>query len=313
MRVSNTSMIEHLREVARSKVERRNLRNGLLFISPWLVGLLAFTLYPICASFYWSFCRFDGFSPPVWVGLENYRILVSEDPVFWRALFNTFYMVIFALPITLTFSLFLSILLNMKVRGQPIYRTILYLPSIAPVIAVSVLWLWLLNPEYGLINRTLHFMGINMVGWLIDPKLAKPALIIMGMWQVGGSVLIFLAGLQEVPTHLYEAAEVDGAGILSKFLHITLPMLSPILLFNLIMGIIGYFQYFTQAFVMTQGGPQDATLFYALHLFNRAFLDFELGYASAMAWLLFILILAATIIVLRTSRRWVYYEGETKN
>jgi len=156
----------------------------------------------------------------------------------------------------------------------------------------------------------LRLFGIDMVGWLVDPKLAKPALILMGLWQAGGGMLIFLAGLQEVPPQLYEAAEVDGAGIFTKFRHVTLPMISPILLFNLIMGIIGYFQYFTQAFVMTQGGPQDATLFYALHLFNRAFLDFQLGYASAMAWLLFLLILAATIFVMKTSRRWVYYEGE---
>ena len=300
----------HWQETARSPVERRNLRNGLLFIAPWLIGLIVFTLYPICASFYWSFCRFDGFSPPVWAGVDNYRVMLLEDPLFWRALVNTFYMVLIAMPITLAFSLFLAILLDLKVRGQSIYRTILYLPSIAPVIAVSVLWMWLLNPEYGLINHALRLFGIDMVGWLVDPKLAKPALILMGLWQAGGGMLIFLAGLQEVPPQLYEAAEVDGAGIFTKFRHVTLPMISPILLFNLIMGIIGYFQYFTQAFVMTQGGPQDATLFYALHLFNRVFLDFQLGYASAMAWLLFLLILAATIFVMKTSRRWVYYEGE---
>ncbi|HOE64741.1 MAG TPA: sugar ABC transporter permease [Candidatus Sumerlaeota bacterium] len=310
MKKTQYSILAHWQETARSPVERRNLRNGLLFIAPWLIGLIVFTLYPICASFYWSFCRFDGFSPPVWAGVDNYRVMLLEDPLFWRALVNTFYMVLIAMPITLAFSLFLAILLDLKVRGQSIYRTILYLPSIAPVIAVSVLWMWLLNPEYGLINHALRLFGIDMVGWLVDPKLAKPALILMGLWQAGGGMLIFLAGLQEVPPQLYEAAEVDGAGIFTKFRHVTLPMISPILLFNLIMGIIGYFQYFTQAFVMTQGGPQDATLFYALHLFNRAFLDFQLGYASAMAWLLFLLILAATIFVMKTSRRWVYYEGE---
>jgi len=310
MKKTQYSILAHWQETARSPVERRNLRNGLLFIAPWLIGLIVFTLYPICASFYWSFCRFDGFSPPVWAGVDNYRVMLLEDPLFWRALVNTFYMVLIAMPITLAFSLFLAILLDLKVRGQSIYRTILYLPSIAPVIAVSVLWMWLLNPEYGLINHALRLFGIDMVGWLVDPKLAKPALILMGLWQAGGGMLIFLAGLQEVPPQLYEAAEVDGAGIFTKFRHVTLPMISPILLFNLIMGIIGYFQYFTQAFVMTQGGPQDATLFYALHLFNRVFLDFQLGYASAMAWLLFLLILAATIFVMKTSRRWVYYEGE---
>jgi len=248
----------------------------------------------------------------VFTGLENYRILLFEDVLFWKALSNTLYMVVFGLPVTLVFSLFLALLINMKLKGQAIYRTIFYLPSIMPVIAVSVLWLWLLNPDYGLINRILRFAGIDVMGWLIDPKLAKPALILMGLWQVGGGMLILLAGLQNVPAHLYEAAEVDGAGMAHKFLHVTLPMISPILLFNLIMGIIGFFQYFTQAFVMTQGGPQDATLFYALHLFNRGFLDFQLGYASAMAWLLFLLILVATLMVLRSSKSWVYYEGEVR-
>jgi len=303
---------DRLRDALRSRLERRNIRNGLLFISPWLLGLAAFTIYPIFASLFWSFCFFDGFTKPVWVGLENYRILLFEDPLFWKALLNTLYMVAFGLPASLVFSLFLALAINMKVKGQSIYRTILYLPSIVPVIAVSVLWLWLLNPDYGLINRLLGFLGIDLVGWLIDPKLAKPALILMGLWQVGGGMLIFLAGLQNVPTQLYEAAEVDGAGLGHKFLHVTLPMISPIILFNLIMGIIGFFQYFTQAFVMTQGGPQDATLFYALHLFNNGFLDFQLGYASAMAWLLFLLILAATLIVLRSSKKWVYYEGEAR-
>lgn len=304
--------MRRLADVRKSRQERRNLRNGLLFISPWLVGLLVFTIYPILASFYWSFCFFDGFSKPVFTGLENYRILLFEDVLFWKALSNTLYMVVFGLPVTLVFSLFLALLINMKLKGQAIYRTIFYLPSIMPVIAVSVLWLWLLNPDYGLINRILRFAGIDVMGWLIDPKLAKPALILMGLWQVGGGMLILLAGLQNVPAHLYEAAEVDGAGMAHKFLHVTLPMISPILLFNLIMGIIGFFQYFTQAFVMTQGGPQDATLFYALHLFNRGFLDFQLGYASAMAWLLFLLILAATLMVLRSSKSWVYYEGEVR-
>jgi len=309
---STDTGINRLKEVLRSRKERRNLRNGLLFISPWLVALFGFTLYPILASFYWSFCLFDGFSKPVFVGLENYRILLLEDPIFWKTLGNTLFMVIVGLPISLGVCLSLALLLNMKVKAQPVYRTIIYLPSIAPVIAVSVLWLWMLNPEYGLLNHLLRYLGIDVIGWLIDPKLAKPALILMGLWQVGGGVLIFLAGLQNVPTQLYEAAEVDGAGIFHKFIHVTLPMISPILLFNLIMGIIGFFQYFTQAFVMTQGGPQDSTLFYALHLFNKAFLDFQLGYASAMAWLLFILIFAATIFVLKTSQRWVYYEGEAR-
>ena len=307
-----TSFYIRLKQALHSPTERRKIRKGLLFISPWLLGFIGLNIYPVIASLYWSFCLFDGFSAPVWAGMENYRILFMEDPLFWKALFNTLYMVIFALPVTLGVSLILAMLLDLKIRGQSFYRTVIYLPSIAPIIAVSVLWLWLLNPEYGLLNRLLGLLGINLIGWLIDPKMAKPALILMGLWQTGGGVLIFLAGLQDVPDQLYEAAEVDGAGIISKFLNVTLPMISPILLFNLIMGTIGFFQYFTQAFVMTGGGPQDSTLFYALHLFNKAFLDFQIGYASAMAWFLFMLIFAATALILKTSSSWVHYGGESR-
>jgi multiple sugar transport system permease protein len=193
------------------------------------------------------------------------------------------------------------------------YRTLYYLPSITPVIATSILWMWLLNPEMGLVNIVLQKVGVaHPPAWLTDPFWAKPALILMGLWGAGGSMVIYLAALQDVPTSLYEAAALDGAGPLAQFRHVTLPMLSPVILFNLIMGLIGALQYFTQAYVITNGGPQDATTFYALHLFNRAFFDFKMGYASAMAWVLFIVTLLCALAVFRTSARWVYYAGEAR-
>jgi multiple sugar transport system permease protein len=193
-----------------------------------------------------------------------------------------------------------------------IYRTIFYIPSIVPTVASSVLWMWLLNPQIGLINKMLTAAGVQGPGWLTDPAWSKPALILMGIWGVGSAMIIYLAGLQDVSQELYEAAEIDGAGSAAKLFHVTLPMLSPVIFFNLVMGIIGTFQYFTQVFVMTHGGPEDSTLFYALHLFNKAFVDLQFGYASAMAWILFAITIAATALVFRSSARWVYYPGETR-
>jgi len=295
-----------------SRLARHDLRNGLLFAAPWLIGFLCFTLYPIIASIYYSFCSYDGISVMRWTGIDNYKTLLTEDELFWRSLWNTLYMVVVGLPIGLVASLSLALLLNWKVKGMAFYRTVYYLPSITPVVATSILWLWLLNPEIGLINRLLMMMGLSGPGWLVDPKWAKPALIFMGLWGAGGSVIIYLAGLQDVPEQLYEAADLDGANVWQRFRHVTLPMISPIILFNVMMGIIGTFQYFTQVYIMTQGGPQDATLFYALYLFNNAFLNFKMGYASAMAWILFILTLVCTLIIFKTSARWVYYSGELK-
>lgn len=286
---------------------RRHLRNGLLFASPWIFGFLVFTLYPLLASLYYSFTSYSGLSEPRWVGLENYHFMAFEDEVFWKSLWNTFYMVIVGLPAGLVVSLGLALLLNQKVRGISFYRTIYYLPSLVPAVASAILWMWLFNPEIGLINTVLRGVGISGPSWLGDPAWAKAALVLMGVWGAGGGVIIYLAGLQDVPTALYEAADLDGAGAWKKLIHVTLPMISPIIFFNLVMGVIGMFQYFTQAYVMTQGGPQDSTLFYALHLFNKAFLEWKMGYASAMAWVLFAITLVCSLIVMRTSARWVYY------
>ncbi len=291
---------------------KRDTLNGLLFASPWILGFLTFVLYPLAASLYYSFCSYDAISPPHFIGLENYRIMLTQDPLFWRSLWNTLYMAIFGLPVSLAAALGIALLLNQRIRGISIYRTIYFLPSITPVVASSVLWMWLLNPQVGLINTSLHRLGMSSPpAWLSDPNWAKPALILMGLWAVGGGMVIYLASLQDVPASLLEAASLDGAGRWAKFRHVTVPSISPVILFNLIMGLIGTFQYFTQAYVMTNGGPQDATMFYALHLFNRAFQDFEMGYASAMAWVLFVTTLICAIVVFRTSARWVYYAGES--
>ncbi|MCX6378330.1 MAG: sugar ABC transporter permease [Armatimonadetes bacterium] len=293
--------------------ERENQRNGTLFALPWLLGFAIFIAYPLCASLYYSFCTYDAIRPARWVGLQNYQRLFFEDPLFWKSLSNTLYMVALGLPIGLVASLGIAMLLNQKVRGIALYRTLYYLPSITPVVATSILWMWLLNPEMGLVNLFLKRVGVaNPPAWLTDPFWSKPALILMSLWGVGGGMVIYLAALKDVPEALYEAAALDGASRWSQFRHVTLPMISPVIFFNLIMGLIGSFQYFTQAFVMTNGGPQDSTTFYALHLFNKAFLDFKMGYASAMAWILFLITLVGALLVFRTSARWVYYGGEVK-
>jgi multiple sugar transport system permease protein len=292
--------------------EARLTRTGLLFALPWLIGFGVFFAYPVLASLYYSLCSYDAIRPPRFIGLENYHRLFFEDDLFWKSLGNTVYMVVFGLPVGLAASLLIAVLLHQKLKGIAFYRTMFYLPSITPVVATSILWLWLLNPEIGLVNVALSKLGIAGPAWLTDPAWAKPALILMSLWGAGGGMVIYLAALQDIPESLYEAAALDGAGTLTRFFRVTLPMLTPVILFNLIMGLIGTFQYFTQAYVMTNGGPQDSTTFYALHLFNRAFLDFQMGYASAMAWVLFVITLACALLVFKTSARWVYYSGEEK-
>jgi multiple sugar transport system permease protein len=294
----------------RGKMVLRDLRNGLLFISPWIAGFLAFTIYPILASLYYSFNNYSILIPAEWVGLGNYKALFFEDPLFWVSLTNTLYYIAFALPLGIIIGVTLALFLNMKVKGMAIYRTIYYLPTIVPTIASAILWLWILNPQYGLLNSFLAKIGIQGPGWLASPEWSKPALIIMSWWGLGGAVLIYLAGLQDVPQQLYEAAELDGANWLQKTIHITIPMLTPVIFFNLVMGLIGTFQYFTEAYVMTNGGPVNSTLFYALYLYRNAFVYLKMGYASSMAWLLFILVLTCTLLVFRTSARWVYYGGK---
>ncbi|HEO69982.1 MAG TPA: sugar ABC transporter permease [Candidatus Hydrogenedentes bacterium] len=294
-------------------MERRHLRNGLVFALPYILGFIILFLYPLLASVYYSFCRYNVIKPPVWIGLANFEELFLHDPLFWKSLYNTLYYTAFAVPLGLIVSLGLALLLNQKVRGMAAYRTIFFLPTIVPIVASAVLWLWVLNPESGLINGMLReFLGIDGPGWLANEQWAKPSLILMSLWTTGGAMVIFLAGLADVPHSLYEVAELDGAGRWAKFRNITLPMLTPTILFNLVMGLIIAFQYFTQVYVMTggKGGPVDSTMFYALYLYRNSFYYLRMGYASAMAWMLFVLILVATIAVLASSRRWVYYQGK---
>lgn len=294
-----------------SRLERQNLRNGLLFCSPAIVGLLALTAYPVLSSLYYSFCNYPMLKPPVWVGGDNYKALF-HDPIFYKSLWNTVYYAVFATPLGIAVAFVLALLLNQKVKGMAVFRTMFFVPSIVPMVAGSVLWLWLLNPQYGLINTLLKMIHITGPGWMIDPNWSKPALILMSAWGVGGWMLIYLAGLQDVPQELQEAAEIDGAGAWQRMWHVTVPFMSPHLFFTLVMGLIGAAQYFTQAFVMTNGtgGPVDSTRFFALYLFQNAFQYWKMGYACAMAWILFIVILGFTLLLFKTSARYVYYGGE---
>jgi multiple sugar transport system permease protein len=287
---------------------RRNLRNGLLFTAPWLVGFISFTAYPVLASLYYSFTQYDVLSPPHWVGLGNYRQLVS-DPLFWTSLYNTLYYAVFFIPVSLVLQITIAMLLNFRVHGMVLYRTIVYLPSIVPTVAGSLLWLWMLNPQFGLVNQALSFLHIATPGWFSDPAWSKPALILMSMWGIGTGIVIYLAGLQNIPQHLYEAAELDGAGVIAKTIYVTIPMLTPTILFNLVMSLIGTFQYFAQVYIITNGGPLDSTLFYGLYLYNNAFAYLRMGYASALAWILTRIILFITMGVFKSSGRWVYYGG----
>jgi multiple sugar transport system permease protein len=285
---------------------------GIGFVSPWLIGFLVLTLYPIIASLYYSFCDYRVLTPPHWVGIRNYVELFTDREYFLQSLWNTVFMFL-ELPIALALGLAIALLLNLKLRGMALFRTLYYIPSVVPTVAASILWLWLLNPDYGLVNKTLAALHLPVSAWLTDRTWAKPGFIVMDLWSVGGSMIIYLAALQGVPTHLYEAADLDGATAWDKLRHVTLPAISPVIFFNLILGVIGTFQYFTQAFVMggggTAGGPANATLFYALYLYQNAFQYFRMGYACAMAWTLFALTLGASFFVFRSSARWVYYEG----
>ena len=289
--------------------ERRNLINGLLFTLPAIIGLIGFTIYPVLNALYYSFTEYSVIEDPYWTGLENYTLLFTKDDLFRKSLWNTFYYVGCSVPLQVIVAFLLALLLNLKVRGQAIYRTLFYLPSIMPVVATSMLWLWIYNPQYGILNSLLGLVGIQGPGWLNSPVWAMPSLILMSVWGVGGWVVIYLAGLQDVPTEMLEAAELDGATSFQKLIHITVPLMSPYILFHVINGLIFGFQYFTEVFIMTRGGPGTATTVYSMYLFQNAFQYFKMGYASAMAWIMFIIVVIATLVVFRSSAKRVYYAG----
>ena len=292
--------------------QRTNFKIAMIFLLPWTIGFLVFTLYPMVASLVYSFSIYHSNQPLEWIGLQNYTDLL-KDRLFWQSLYNTVYMVLIAVPVTLLASFFCAILLNLKVRGQSIYRVIYFLPSIVPTVASTILWLWILNPQTGILNTLLGYIGIQGPNWMSNPTWSKPGLILLGMWGMGNTIVIYLSGLQDVPTNLLEAAELDGASWLQRLRHVTIPMVSPITLFNLITGVIFMFQYFAQAYVFrgshSLGYPLNSTLFYSVYLYQNGFLWLKMGYASAMAWVLFVIILICTVLLLKISDRFTYYAG----
>ena len=292
-----------------SPLERRKLVTGLLFSSPWVVGLSVFLIYPLLAALYYSLCDYSVLLPPVFVGFDNY-IELFQDRLFWKSLWNTSFFALGSVGLGVVVALTLAILLNSKVKGMAFYRTVFFLPSLMPLVAGSILWFCMYAGQGGIINTLLAKIGINGPAWLSDPDWAKVAIVFMAVWGAGNSMVIFLAGLQDVPMSLYEASIIDGANWLQRLLHVTIPMVSPVIYFNVVMGIIGGFQAFAQAMIMTSntGAPEQSTLFYVLQLYNVGFMDLRMGYASAMAWVLFIIILGLTFMATHLSKRWVTYD-----
>jgi len=286
--------------------------SGVLFALPAILGLLIFTVGPIIASLYFSFTYYDILSPPRWVGFGNYKEILTEDTYFGKTLYNTAYYAFLSVPLQMIVALVMALLLNQKIRGLAFYRTVYYLPSLISGVAVAMLWLWILEPYYGLLNTFLKYFGISGPLWLGDPKWAKFSLILMTLWGGGSKMIIFLAGLQGIPQQLYEAAELDGANSWYKFWNVTWPMISPATFYNFVVGLIGSWQVFTSAYVMTQGGPRDSTLFYVLYLYKNAFEYFKMGYASALAWILFLIVLGFTLLIFKSSPAWVFYMGEMR-
>jgi multiple sugar transport system permease protein len=283
---------------------------GYVCILPWLVGYLCFVAGPMLAAFIISFLDWSLLAPPEWAGLDNYARLVN-DPLFYTVLFNTAFISFLSVPLQLTIALVIALGLNEQLRGVNVYRTIFYLPSQMPVVASALLWLWVLNPEFGLANALLNAMALPPLRWLFDPQLSKPSIVLITLWGgIGTPLIIFLAGLQGVPASLHEAAAIDGAGAFARFRHVTLPLLSPIIFFNLIIGIVASFQaYFTLVFVTTQGGPANSSLIFILYIYYKAFRDFDMSYAAALAWVLFLIVLVLTGINFLLARYWVHYEG----
>ncbi|MCQ6267928.1 sugar ABC transporter permease [Fictibacillus sp. WQ 8-8] len=318
-RESNLNTVTERPLIYQAKTKKRWLnserKEGLTFyllISPWLLGFLFFILGPMIASLYISFTDWDLLTPAKWTGLDNYVKAFTGDPLFWQALKVTMIYSLFSVPIGLIVSLGVAMLLNQAVRGMSIFRTIYYLPAVVSGVSVMVLWMYIFNPQIGLLNTVLGYFGIKGPGWIFDPKWALLSIVIMSLWGVGGGIIIWLAGLNGIPDYLYEAADLDGASKFQKFMHITVPMLTPTIFFNLITGIIGALQTFGEAYVMTKGGPLNSTLFFNYYLFRKAFEEFDMGYASALAWILFIIIFIFTLLVFRSSALWVHYEGEKR-
>ena len=296
-----------LHKMKNMTLSQRESLIGWLFVAPSMLGFLLWVVGPMIYSGWLSLTDWDLLSPARFVGLDNFTRMFS-DPLFWKSLWVTIIFTIFHVPLTLLLAFGVAMLLNTKVRGIAFFRTMYYLPSIVPAVANAVLWVWIFNSEFGLLNMVLRLIGLKKVLWLQDPNVALAALIIMSLWSMGGVMIIFLAGLNGIPESFYEAAKIDGAGAWASFRYITIPLMTPVIFFNLILQIIGSFQVFTPGFLVTAGGPNYATNFYVLYLFNNAFSFFDMGYASALAWVLFFIVLILSAIVFRSGDRWVYYE-----
>lgn len=291
-----------------NRMRKQEALCGYLFALPWFVGLFVFTLYPVLSSLYYSFTNYNFSQNIKWIGLNNYIVFFTRDYMIPISAYNTLYFAIFSVPLNICIGILIAVMMNQKIPGIRVLRTIYYLPNVVSIIAVSMLWYFLFQGKSGIINSILAVVGIQGPNWLSDPASAKPALILMNCWNAGGPMIIYLAGLQGIPRSYYEAAEVDGANALRKFFSITLPLLSPSIFYNLIIGIIGALQTFSTALVMTDGGPMNSTTFYVLTLYRRAFDDMRMGYASAMAWVLLIVTMVLTLIVFRIGSKKVYYE-----
>ena len=302
----------HAPSARASRRRRRELSSALPMIAPWVIGFIGFEVGPLIASAVISLLHYDLIQAPVWAGAANYVELLTDDKLFWQSLKVTVIYSGLSVPIRLAAALLVAMLMNQKIRGIAVFRTIFYMPSVVSGVAVALLWYWVFNAKFGILNYILGFVGIIGPNWLMDTRWVMPAFIVMSLWGIGGSMVIFLAGLQGVPQELYDAAQVDGAGRAKSFRHVTWPMLTPVVFFNLVMGIIGSFQTFTSSYIMTAGGPANATLFYVLYLYRNAFQFFRMGKACALAWILFLMVLVLTVLVIRSSSLWVFYEAELK-
>jgi multiple sugar transport system permease protein len=299
----------------KASLQRKEGLQGYLFIAPWIIGFLFFMAGPLLFSLYGSFTNFNITSTMDFIGIDNFKKMFTNDPIIWLSLRNTLYFVVVSVPLTTAGAVVLAVLLNQGIRGMRVFRTIYYLPAVLSGVGVYLLWMQLLSPSSGLVNTLLSFIGIDGPAWLTDPSWTKNALIFMKMWSVGGGMLLYLASLQGVSPSLYEAAEIDGASSFRKFFHITLPMISPVIFFDIVTSTIGAFQIFQEAYVMSkngEGGPANSLVFFNLHMWNKAFKVFDMGYAMAMSWVLFIIILVLTVINLKLAPRWVHYEGEDR-
>lgn len=290
-------------------------------MSPWIIGFSLFILYPMVASLYYSFTHYDLLSTPRWIGLQNYQFMFTKDQYFWLSLRNTAWIIVVGVPLQIIFAVITATLLTWPRRGIKAYRTIYFLPSMAPAVAASLAFVYVFNPVFGPVNQFLSLLGVkHPPAWFFSPTTSKWALVFLGLWGVGEAMIIFLAGLLDVPRQLYEAADIEGANLFQKFRNVTLPMITPVIFFTLVTGIIAGFQYFTQAYIASTtttsdttaaalGAPQGSLLFYSVYLYQKGFAYFQMGYASALAWVLFLITMLCTILLIRTSRRWVHYAG----